>query len=33
MGGKGGSDFSPAGGKGPDRYLGIYEDSLKATGT
>lgn len=34
MGGKLGSDFSLTGGKrGPDWYLGIYEDSLKAART
>lgn len=33
MGGKLGSDYSLTGGKGPARYLGIYEDSLKITGT
>lgn len=33
MGGKEGSDFSLTGGKGPDWYLGIYEDSLKAKRT
>lgn len=34
MGGKRGSDFSLTGGKrGPDWYLGIYEDSLKAART